>query len=61
MSRVSNLYNSQAQAGSDYQTVTSAYVIIPDGKSSANISQIILPDSYPELNEKYSVTINSKF
>lgn len=60
MSRVSNLYNSQAQSGNDYQTVTSASIIIPEGTSSSSLPITILPDQLPELNERFQLNLDSK-
>ena len=58
---MSNLYNSQAQPGSDYVTMTSASVLLMEGQVSAALPITILPDLQPELNEKFTVILNSEY
>uniref|UniRef100_K7FWY2 Adhesion G protein-coupled receptor V1 n=1 Tax=Pelodiscus sinensis TaxID=13735 RepID=K7FWY2_PELSI len=57
ITRVSSLFDSQAIAGSDYESVTSQWAIILEGEQFANLTVTILPDNLPELDEKFIVSL----
>ncbi|XP_056394317.1 adhesion G-protein coupled receptor V1 isoform X2 [Hyla sarda] len=54
---VSVLFSSQATAGSDYETVTGQWFTIQEGEEFANITVPILTDSFPELDERFVVSL----
>ncbi|XP_069819007.1 adhesion G-protein coupled receptor V1 isoform X3 [Dendropsophus ebraccatus] len=54
---VSVLFSSQATAGSDYETVTGQWFTMPEGEEFANITVLILTDSFPELDERFIVSL----
>ncbi|XP_074850311.1 adhesion G-protein coupled receptor V1 [Carettochelys insculpta] len=57
VTRVSSLFGSQATAGSDYESVTSQWAIMPEGEHFANLTVTVLPDNLPELDEKFTVSL----
>ncbi|KAM3940659.1 adhesion G-protein coupled receptor V1 isoform 2-T2 [Leptodactylus fuscus] len=54
---VSVLFSSQATAGSDYETVTGQWFTMQEGEEFANITVPILTDSFPELDERFIVSL----
>ncbi|XP_073534717.1 adhesion G-protein coupled receptor V1 isoform X1 [Phyllobates terribilis] len=54
---VSVLFSSQATAGSDYETVTGQWFTMPEGEEFSNITVSILTDSFPELDERFIVSL----
>ncbi|KAG9488005.1 hypothetical protein GDO78_007684 [Eleutherodactylus coqui] len=54
---VSVLFSSQATAGSDYETVTGQWFTMKEGEEFANITVSILTDSFPELDERFIVSL----
>ncbi|XP_075069096.1 adhesion G-protein coupled receptor V1 [Mixophyes fleayi] len=54
---VSMLFSSQATAGSDYQTVSGQWFTMQEGEEFANLAVSILPDSFPELDEQFIVSL----
>ncbi|NWX90484.1 GPR98 protein, partial [Nothoprocta pentlandii] len=53
----STLFSTQAIAGSDYESVTSQKAIMLEGEEFANLTVTILPDSLPELDEKFTISL----
>ncbi|XP_071587409.1 adhesion G-protein coupled receptor V1 isoform X2 [Heliangelus exortis] len=53
----SALFSTQAIAGSDYEPVTSQWAIMQEGEEFANLTVTILPDSLPELDEKFTISL----
>uniref|UniRef100_A0A8C7EBG5 Adhesion G-protein coupled receptor V1 n=1 Tax=Nothoprocta perdicaria TaxID=30464 RepID=A0A8C7EBG5_NOTPE len=53
----STLFSMQAIAGSDYESVTSQKAIMLEGEEFANLTVTILPDSLPELDEKFTISL----
>nr|XP_047910843.1 adhesion G-protein coupled receptor V1-like isoform X4 [Anser cygnoides] len=51
------LFSTQAIAGSDYEPVTRQWAIMQEGEESANLTVTILPDSLPELDERFTITL----
>ncbi|XP_071995626.1 adhesion G-protein coupled receptor V1 isoform X3 [Engystomops pustulosus] len=54
---VSVLFSSQAIAGSDYETVTGQWFTMQEGEEFANLTVSILTDSFPELDERFIVSL----
>lgn len=54
---VSFLFSMQAIAGSDYESVTRQWAIMSEGEEFANLTVTILPDSLPELDEKFIISL----
>lgn len=54
---VSVLFSSQATAGSDYETVTGQWFTMQEGEEFANITVSILTDSFPELDERFLMSL----
>ncbi|KAF1420925.1 G-protein coupled receptor 98, partial [Spheniscus magellanicus] len=53
----STLFSTQAIAGSDYESVTGQWAIMQEGEEFANLTVTILPDSLPELDEKFTISL----
>ncbi|XP_017272706.1 adhesion G-protein coupled receptor V1 [Kryptolebias marmoratus] len=51
------LFSSQAVAGSDYTPVTAQSAYMDDGSGVANVTVLILTDTFPEMDESFSVQI----
>ncbi|XP_075449203.1 adhesion G-protein coupled receptor V1 isoform X3 [Ascaphus truei] len=56
-SSMSALFSTQATAGSDYETVTGQWVTMLEEEEFANLTVSILTDSFPELDERFSVCL----
>ncbi|XP_066038594.1 adhesion G-protein coupled receptor V1 [Chamaea fasciata] len=57
ISRTSVLFSTQAIAGSDYESITRQWAIMQEGEEFANLTVTILPDSLPELDEKFTISL----
>ncbi|KAM4753534.1 adhesion G-protein coupled receptor V1 isoform 2-T3 [Cyanocitta cristata] len=57
ISRTSTLFSTQAIAGSDYESITRQWAIMQEGEEFANLTVTILPDSLPELDEKFTISL----
>ncbi|NXO18386.1 GPR98 protein, partial [Oriolus oriolus] len=57
ISSTSTLFSTQAIAGSDYESITRQWAIMQEGEEFANLTVTILPDSLPELDEKFTVSL----
>ncbi|XP_027733793.1 adhesion G-protein coupled receptor V1 isoform X6 [Empidonax traillii] len=57
ISSASTLFSTQAIAGSDYESVTRQWTIMQEGEEFANLTVTILPDSLPELDEKFTISL----
>ncbi|NXB81784.1 GPR98 protein, partial [Donacobius atricapilla] len=57
ISSTSVLFSAQAIAGSDYEPITRQWAIMQEGEEFANLTVTILPDSLPELDEKFTVSL----
>ncbi|NXG74231.1 GPR98 protein, partial [Baryphthengus martii] len=53
----SALFSTQAIAGSDYESVTGQWAVMQEGEEFANLTVTILPDSLPELDEKFTLSL----
>lgn len=53
----SALFSTQAIAGSDYESITAQWAIMQEGEEFANLTVTILPDSLPELDEKFTISL----
>ncbi|NXX79900.1 GPR98 protein, partial [Urocolius indicus] len=53
----STLFSTQAIAGSDYEPITRQWAIMQEGDEFANLTVTILPDSLPELDEKFTMSL----
>lgn len=51
------IFSTQAIANNDYEPVTSQWVIMEEGEEFANLSVSILPDGFPELDEKFAISL----
>ncbi|XP_010086194.1 PREDICTED: G-protein coupled receptor 98-like, partial [Pterocles gutturalis] len=51
------LFSTQATAGSDYESVTRQWAIMQEGEEFANLTVVLLPDSLPELDEKFTISL----
>lgn len=51
------LFSTQAIAGSDYEPITSQWAIMQEGEEFANLTVTIFPDSLPELDEKFTISL----
>ncbi|XP_056276017.1 adhesion G-protein coupled receptor V1 [Pseudoliparis swirei] len=51
------LFSAQAVAGSDYTPVTAQRAVMEDGSRVANLTVPILTDTFPELDESFSIQI----
>ncbi|KAM4808264.1 adhesion G-protein coupled receptor V1 [Rhinophrynus dorsalis] len=54
---VSVLFSTQATAGSDYETVTGQWFTMLEGEEFANLTVSILTDTFPELDERFIVSL----
>lgn len=54
---LSSLFSTQAIATSDYESVTRQWVIMADGEEFVNLSVVILPDDFPEVDEKFLISL----
>lgn len=54
---VAVLFSSQAVAGSDYTPVTNQSAYMDDRSGVANVTVLILADTFPEMDESFSVQI----
>lgn len=57
ISSASALFSTRAVAGSDYESVTRQQAIMQEGEEFANLTVTILPDSLPELDEKFTIAL----
>uniref|UniRef100_A0A8C3GX81 Adhesion G-protein coupled receptor V1 n=1 Tax=Corvus moneduloides TaxID=1196302 RepID=A0A8C3GX81_CORMO len=57
ISSTSTLFSTQAIAGSDYESITRQWAIMQEGEEFANLTVTILPDSLPELDEKFAISL----
>ncbi|XP_016160310.1 PREDICTED: G-protein coupled receptor 98 [Ficedula albicollis] len=57
ISSASILFSTQAIAGSDYESITRQWAIMQEGEEFANLTVTILPDSLPELDEKFTISL----
>uniref|UniRef100_A0A3B4G959 Adhesion G-protein coupled receptor V1 n=1 Tax=Pundamilia nyererei TaxID=303518 RepID=A0A3B4G959_9CICH len=57
MTAAAVLFSSQAVAGSDYTLVTAQRAFMDDGSVVANLTVLILTDSFPEMDESFSIQI----
>ncbi|XP_064499040.1 adhesion G-protein coupled receptor V1 isoform X4 [Pseudopipra pipra] len=57
ISSASTLFSTQAIAGSDYESVIRQWAIMQEGEEFANLTVTILPDSLPELDEKFTISL----
>uniref|UniRef100_A0A668RW45 Adhesion G-protein coupled receptor V1 n=1 Tax=Oreochromis aureus TaxID=47969 RepID=A0A668RW45_OREAU len=57
MTAAAVLLSSQAVAGSDYTPVTAQRAFMDDGSVVANLTVLILTDSFPEMDESFSIQI----
>lgn len=57
MTAAAVLFSSQAVAGSDYTPVTAQRAFMDDGSVVANLTVLILTDSFPEMDESFSIQI----
>ncbi|NWX37327.1 GPR98 protein, partial [Notiomystis cincta] len=57
ISSTSVLFSTQAIAGSDYESITGQWAIMKEGEEFANLTVTILPDSLPELDEKFTISL----
>ncbi|NXM57764.1 GPR98 protein, partial [Illadopsis cleaveri] len=57
ISSTSVLFSTQAIAGSDYESITRQWAIMQEGEEFANLTVTILPDSLPELDEKFTISL----
>lgn len=57
ISSTSVLFSTQAIAGSDYEPITRRWAIMQEGEEFANLTVTILPDSLPELDEKFTISL----
>ncbi|XP_063151499.1 adhesion G-protein coupled receptor V1 [Candoia aspera] len=51
------ILTTQAIANNDYEPVTSQWVIMEEGQEFANLTVSILPDDFPELDEKFVISL----
>jgi len=51
------LFSAQAVAGSDYTPVTAQRAVMEDGSRVANLTVPILTDTFPEMDESFSIQI----
>lgn len=51
------LFSTQAVAGSDYSPVTAQRAFMEDGSGVANLTVPILTDTFPEMDESFSIHI----
>uniref|UniRef100_A0A3Q3J0J5 Adhesion G-protein coupled receptor V1 n=1 Tax=Monopterus albus TaxID=43700 RepID=A0A3Q3J0J5_MONAL len=51
------LFSAQAVAGSDYTSVTAQSAFMEDGSGVANLTVPILSDTFPEVDERFSIQI----
>ncbi|XP_069555964.1 adhesion G-protein coupled receptor V1 [Brachyistius frenatus] len=51
------LFSGQAVAGSDYTPVTVQSAFMDDGSGDANLTVLILTDTFPEMDESFSIQI----
>ncbi|NWV48163.1 GPR98 protein, partial [Daphoenositta chrysoptera] len=57
ISSASTLFSTQAIAGSDYEPITRQWAVMQEGEEFANLTVTILPDSLPELDEKFTISL----
>uniref|UniRef100_A0A8C5UHL5 Adhesion G-protein coupled receptor V1 n=1 Tax=Malurus cyaneus samueli TaxID=2593467 RepID=A0A8C5UHL5_9PASS len=57
ISSAATLFSTQAIAGSDYEPVIRQWAIMEEGEEFANLTVTILPDSLPELDEKFTISL----
>ncbi|XP_061478182.1 adhesion G-protein coupled receptor V1 isoform X3 [Rhineura floridana] len=57
LTTVSSLFSTQALAGHDYESVTRQWIIMAEGVEFANLTVTILPDDFPELDEKFVISL----
>ncbi|XP_077417871.1 adhesion G-protein coupled receptor V1 isoform X3 [Vanacampus margaritifer] len=51
------LFSRQASAGSDYIPVTAGSAFMEDGSGEANLTVLILTDTFPEMDESFGIQI----
>ncbi|NXF82786.1 GPR98 protein, partial [Sclerurus mexicanus] len=57
ISSASTLFSTKAIAGSDYEPVTRQWAIMLEGEEFVNLTVTIFPDSLPELDEKFTISL----
>ncbi|XP_060091684.1 adhesion G-protein coupled receptor V1 isoform X2 [Heteronotia binoei] len=57
LTSVSTLFSTQAVANSDYESVTKQWIIMAEHAEFVNLTVNILPDDFPELDEKFIVSL----
>ncbi|XP_055460041.1 adhesion G-protein coupled receptor V1 [Psammomys obesus] len=57
MTRVASLFSGQAAAGSDYEAVTRQQALMLEGDEFANLTVAILPDTVPEMDESFLISL----
>lgn len=57
LTTLSSLLSTQATAGSDYDSVTRQWIVMAEGAEYANLTVTILPDDFPELDEKFIISL----
>ncbi|KAJ6669788.1 hypothetical protein lerEdw1_000337 [Lerista edwardsae] len=57
LTTVSSLFNTQAIATIDYESVARQWVIMADGAEFVNLTVVILPDDFPEVDEKFVISL----
>uniref|UniRef100_A0ABM5FTD0 Adhesion G-protein coupled receptor V1 isoform X1 n=1 Tax=Pogona vitticeps TaxID=103695 RepID=A0ABM5FTD0_9SAUR len=57
LTSLSSLLSTQAIAGSDYDSVPRHWIVMAEGTEFANLTVTILPDDFPELDEKFIVSL----
>nr|XP_056705119.1 adhesion G-protein coupled receptor V1 [Euleptes europaea] len=57
LTSVSTLFSTQAVANSDYESVTEQWVIMAEHAEFVSLTVNILPDDFPELDEKFIVSL----
>ncbi|XP_051923302.1 adhesion G-protein coupled receptor V1 [Hippocampus zosterae] len=57
VSAAADLFSSQASAGSDYIPVAAKSAFLEDGSGEANLTVLILTDTFPEMDESFAIQI----
>ncbi|XP_062985697.1 adhesion G-protein coupled receptor V1 [Elgaria multicarinata webbii] len=57
LTTVASLLSAQAIASSDFESVTRQWVIMAEGAEFANLTVTILPDDFPEVDEKFVISL----
>uniref|UniRef100_A0A8D2L5E0 Adhesion G-protein coupled receptor V1 n=1 Tax=Varanus komodoensis TaxID=61221 RepID=A0A8D2L5E0_VARKO len=57
LTTLGSILSTRAIASSDYESVTRQWVIMADGAEFVNLTVTILPDDFPELDEKFVISL----